>query len=279
MKEPLYNKVSFQCSQTVTEAYSTSFTMGIKTLDKRFHGPIYGIYGFVRLADEIVDTFHSHDKAGLIDNFEQETYQAIEKGISLNPILHAFQDVVNEYDIPLAHIDAFLKSMKMDLTYTAYDSPEFEEYVYGSAEVVGLMCLKVFCDSDQNRYDHLESPARSLGAAFQKVNFLRDIKSDYWDRGRVYFPGVTFEAFDNAAKKQIETDIEQDFKKAYDGILKLSPGARFGVYMAYVYYRKLFEKIKKAPAAAILEERVRVPDFKKALLFLQSYIKNQFNYI
>jgi len=275
----LYNKVTYACSRTVTHAYSTSFTLGIKTLDKQYREPVYAIYGFVRLADEIVDTFHAYDKHRLIDQFEHDTQQAIVDGISLNPILHAFQDVVNTYAIPYELINAFLHSMKMDLSYSAYDTPQFNEYVYGSAEVVGLMCLKVFCDAHPARYDQLKAPARKLGAAFQKVNFLRDMKSDYWERGRMYFPGVVFEQFDNASKQQIEADIEQDFREAHTGILNLNAGARVGVYLAYVYYRTLFNKIKKLPASEIVTNRVRVPDFKKALLMAQTYIKSSFNYI
>jgi phytoene/squalene synthetase len=279
MTESLYNKVTYQCSQLITQRYSTSFSLGIRTLDKAYHQPIYAIYGFVRLADEIVDTFHQYDKTSLINRFEADTYQAIAEGISLNPVLHAFQDVVNRYNIPFSFIDAFLHSMKMDLTHSHYDSPEFQEYVYGSAEVVGLMCLKIFCQGDETRYQQLEPAACKLGAAFQKVNFLRDLRSDYWERGRMYFPDVAIEQFDNYTKQQIEADIEEDFDEAYQGILNLNVGARLGVYVAYVYYRCLFQKIQRLPASEVLSKRVRIPDSKKAYLMLESYVKNTLNYI
>ncbi len=279
MTESLYNKVTYQCSQLITQRYSTSFSLGIRTLDKSYHQPIYAIYGFVRLADEIVDTFHQYDKTSLINRFEADTYQAIAEGISLNPVLHAFQDVVNRYNIPFSFIDAFLHSMKMDLTYSHYDSPKFKEYVYGSAEVVGLMCLKVFCQGDESQYQQLEPAACKLGAAFQKVNFLRDLRSDYWERGRMYFPDVAIEQFDNYTKQQIEADIEQDFDRAYQGIVNLNVGARLGVYVAYVYYRCLFQKIQRLPASEVLSKRVRIPDSKKAYLMLESYVKNTLNYI
>ncbi len=277
--EPLYNRVSFLCSKAVTQSYSTSFTLGIKTLDKKFHSPIYAIYGFVRLADEIVDTFHDHNKADLIHEFEKDTYKAVNQGISLNPVLQSFQDIVNKYSIPDHFIDAFLHSMKMDLNYTYYDSNNFDEYIYGSAEVVGLMCLKIFCQGNEKRYQELKGPARSLGAAFQKVNFLRDMRSDYYERGRIYFPGVVFDHFDNATKQAIEKDIEKDFDDAYKGILQLPSNARLGVYMAYVYYRNLFKKIKKVPASEVMAKRVRVPDSVKALLMVRSYLQNVFNFI
>ncbi len=277
--DKLYNAVAYQCSRDITKAYSTSFTLGIRTLDKHYHSSIYAIYGFVRLADEIVDTFHESNKNELIKRFEEDTQKAIQEQISLNPVLHAFQDVVNHYDIPLYYIDAFLRSMKMDLTYSSYDSPLFEEYIYGSAEVVGLMCLKVFCQGNEERFKKLEEPAKKLGAAFQKVNFLRDMKSDYFERGRIYFPGVVFEQFDNATKQQIENDIEQDFKKAHDGILKLNVGARLGVYTAYIYYKTLFNKIKQLPASEVKSRRVRVPNLKKAFLMAESYVKHGLNYI
>ena len=279
MTKSLYNEVTYQCSQLITQSYSTSFTLGIRTLDKSYHQPIYAIYGFVRLADEIVDTFHEYDKASLIDRFETDTYQGIREGISLNPVLHAFQDVVNCHNIPLSFIDAFLHSMKMDLTHSCYDSPKFQEYVYGSAEVVGLMCLKVFCQGDENQYQKLEPAACKLGAAFQKVNFLRDMKSDYWERGRLYFPDIAIEQFDNQTKQQIEADIEQDFDEAYQGILRLNVGVRLGVYLAYIYYRRLFQKIQRLPASEVLSRRVRIPDSKKAYLMLTSYVKNTLNYI
>ncbi len=273
----LFNQTTFECSRLITQRYSTSFTLGIKTLDKKFQYPVYAIYGFVRYADEIVDTFHDHDKAGLLKLFKQNTYEAIEQKISLNPVLHCFQMVVNEYEIPLELIEAFLNSMEMDLHDIEYDQQTYEEYIYGSAEVVGLMCLKVFCEGDQQQYDNLLPPAKSLGAAFQKINFLRDIKSDYQERGRVYFPGVDFKNFTKEDKEQIEADIQADFEAAYKGIVRLPEGARLGVYLAYNYYINLFKKIKHYPAKKIMNERVRVKDSKKLFLLFSSYIKHQFN--
>ena len=275
----LFRETCLQCSKVVTEAYSTSFTLGIKTLDKKFHMPIYAIYGFVRCADEIVDTFHDYDKRKLLQNFRKQTFEAIEDGISLNPVLHAFQCVVNEYDIDKEYIEAFLKSMEMDLEDHAYDRSLYEEYIYGSAEVVGLMCLKVFCEGDQEQFKKLEKPARSLGAAFQKVNFLRDMRSDHEERGRVYFPKVDFKNFNNASKSEIEADILKDFEDAYAGIMALPKAARMGVYLAYVYYLKLFRKIQNLPATHILKERVRVPDNTKLALLLGSYLKYRLNVI
>ncbi len=275
----LFKETCLKCSKVITEAYSTSFTLGIKTLDKKFHLPIYAIYGFVRLADEIVDTFHDHDKARLLQQFREQTFEALETGLSLNPVLHAFQGVAKEYDIDRSFIEAFLDSMAMDLDDRQYDRSLYDEYIYGSAEVVGLMCLRVFCEGDREEFKRLKEPARSLGAAFQKVNFLRDIQSDFNDRGRVYFPKVDFHSFNNESKLEIEADIQHDFDQAYEGILALPKGARMGVYLAYVYYRKLFFKIKKLPASRILTERVRVPDNTKLALLLGSYVKYRLNTI
>jgi len=273
----LFNQTTFECSKLITNRYSTSFSLGIKSLDKKFHYPIYAIYGFVRYADEIVDTFHEKDKASLLQDFKIQTYEAIEKQISLNPVLHCFQMVVNEYQIDHALIEAFLHSMEMDLLDIDYSQDKYEEYIYGSAEVVGLMCLKIFCEGDEEEYQRLLPSAKSLGSAFQKVNFLRDIKSDYYERGRVYFPGVDFNDFSVSHKEKIELDIQKDFDHAYEGIVKLPKGARWGVYLAYTYYLKLFDKIKRFPPNKILEERVRVPDSKKLFLLLGSYVKHQFN--
>lgn len=273
----LFNRTSLQCSKIITEQYSTSFTLGIRTLDRRFHLPIYAIYGFVRFADEIVDTFHDFDKKDLLDRFRRDAFQAIEEKISLNPVLHSFQLVVNEYHIEHELIEAFLHSMEMDLSEQEYTPDVYQEYIYGSAEVVGLMCLRVFCEGNQAQYDHLREGARSLGAAFQKVNFLRDLKSDFQDRGRVYFPGVDFKAFDSDAKQRIEADIQADFDAAYVAIMQLPPGARQGVYLAYVYYCTLFNKIKSLPAARVQEERIRVPDSRKLALLAQTYVKFRLN--
>lgn len=269
----LFNRTSLQCSKIITEQYSTSFTLGIRTLDRRFHLPIYAIYGFVRFADEIVDTFHDFDKKDLLDRFRRDAFLAIEEKISLNPVLHSFQLVVNEYHIEHELIEAFLHSMEMDLHEHEYTPEGYQEYIYGSAEVVGLMCLRVFCEGNEAEYDRLREGARSLGAAFQKVNFLRDLKSDFQDRGRVYFPGVDFKAFDPNAKKCIEADIQADFDAAYVAILQLPKGARQGVYLAYVYYCTLFNKIKSLPAARVQEERIRVPDSRKLALLAQTYVK------
>ncbi|MBX0334528.1 phytoene/squalene synthase family protein [Pontibacter sp. HSC-14F20] len=275
----LFKDTCLKCSKLITEAYSTSFTLGIRTLHRKFHDPIYAIYGFVRCADEIVDTFHDYDKRKLLDQFSQQTFEAIEQGISLNPVLHAFQCVVNEYKIDRAYIEAFLKSMAMDLDDHVYDPALYKEYIYGSAEVVGLMCLKVFCEGDEEQFERLKKPASSLGAAFQKVNFLRDMQSDFKDRGRVYFPAVDIHTFNNVCKAQIEADIAKDFEDAYAGILALPRSARMGVYLAYVYYQKLFRKIKGLPATHILNERVRVPDNTKFALLLGSYVRYQLNAI
>jgi phytoene/squalene synthetase len=275
----LFTKTTFECSKLITEYYSTSFTLGIKTLNKKFHYPIFAIYGFVRYADEIVDTFHDHPKQTLLDRFRADTYQAIAEGISLNPVLHSFQQVVNQYKIEQALIDAFLHSMEMDLHQQQYNQDGYEEYIYGSAEVVGLMCLRVFCEGNEAQYESLKEDARRLGAAFQKVNFLRDVKSDYEDRGRVYFPGVDFADFTKDAKLQIEADIQADFDAALRGIKRLPDGARAGVYLAYRYYLRLFDKIKNVPASRIQNERIRVPDFQKIILLAQTYLQFRLNAI
>ncbi|MEM9671744.1 MAG: phytoene/squalene synthase family protein [Bacteroidota bacterium] len=275
----LFDTTTFKCSKLITQHYSTSFTLGIKTLHTRFHYPIYAIYGFVRYADEIVDTFHDHDKTTLLDRFERDTYQAIEEKISLNPVLHSFQNVVNEYHIQWELISAFLKSMRMDLDQQTYDDPLYHEYIYGSAEVVGLMCLRVFCEGDDKLYQSLEEPAKKLGAAFQKVNFLRDIKSDYYERGRIYFPNVDFSDFTQDAKQKIEDDIQADFDDAYQGIIRLPTGAKLGVYLAYVYYLNLFKKIKQCSAARIAQERIRIPDNRKIALLVGTYFRHRFNYL
>ncbi|MBB6326417.1 phytoene/squalene synthetase [Algoriphagus iocasae] len=271
----LFDQTTFECSKLITQRYSTSFTLGIKTLDQKFHMPIYAIYGFVRYADEIVDTFHDQDKAQLLARFKKDTYESIESGISLNPVLHAFQLVVNKYKIDHDLIEAFLHSMEMDLDFKTYDDSKYQEYIYGSAEVVGLMCLKVFCEGNQEEYDRLKDSACKLGAAFQKVNFLRDIKSDYEERGRVYFPGVDFNHFDKVIKKQIEADIQQDFNDSLSGIEQLPIGAKLGVKVAYLYYQKLFDKIKGLPAETITQRRIRIPNSKKLSLLIGTYFVNK----
>lgn len=273
----LYDQVCNECSRLITNRYSTSFSTGIRVFDKKFRAPIYAIYGFVRFADEIVDTFHDYPKATLLKRFKKDTYTAIEEKISLNPVLQAFQQVVHQYNIDLHLIEAFLKSMEMDLHHENYEDALYKEYIYGSAEVVGLMCLKVFCKGNEAQYKQLEAPARALGAAFQKINFLRDMKSDFDERGRVYFPGVDFKNFSNEDKIKIEKDIKADFDFAYTGIVKLPEGARFGVYLAYIYYINLFKKIKKSSALRVKKERIRVPDFQKAYLLLTSVVKSELN--
>lgn len=273
----LYHQTCRQCSKVITNAYSTSFSLGIKSLAKRLHDPIYSIYAYVRFADEIVDTFHHKDKKKLLDEFKAETYKALEEGISLNPVLHAFQEVVNEYQIDHDLIEAFLHSMEMDLYFDSYQQEGYETYIYGSAEVVGLMCLKIFVEGNQKKYDELKESARKLGAAFQKVNFLRDLKDDVDERGRVYFPGVDFGSFNSNAKKAIEADIEKDFDEAYEGIIRLPVGARRGVYLAYTYYRRLFSKIRSLTPEVIKNERVRVPNGKKLYLLMKTYVQYQLN--
>lgn len=273
----LYDKTCSECSQLITNRYSTSFSLGIKVFDKKYRAPIYGIYGFVRFADEIVDTFHQYSKENLLQKFRKDTYEAIEEKISLNPVLHSFQQVVHTYGITHDLIDAFLDSMEMDLHFDRYQDSLYKKYIYGSAEVVGLMCLKVFCEGDEERYEHLKDSARSLGSAFQKINFLRDMKSDFAERGRVYFPGVDFNHFTNDDKVRIETDIKADFDHAYTGIVQLPEGARLGVYLAYVYYTNLFKKIKHATAARVKQERIRVNDSRKMYLLFSSAVKNRLN--
>lgn len=273
----LYNETSLKCSRLITNKYSTSFSLGILMLDKKYRMAIYGIYGFVRYADEIVDTFHDKDKKQLLDKFKRDTFEAIEQKISLNPVLHSFQLVVNKYAISHDLIHAFLHSMEMDVLKQDYDRSKFNEYVYGSAEVVGLMCLAVFCEGDKMKYEVLKEQARRLGAAFQKINFLRDIKSDLDDRGRVYFPNLDITRFDNGIKHLIEEEIKEDFEEAYKGVVSLPKGARLGVYIAYVYYTSLYRKIKGMPAKKVMTERIRIPDFQKLILLVVSYFRFRLN--
>lgn len=273
----LYNKVCRECSKHITNRYSTSFSMGIRVFDKRFRAPIYAVYGFVRFADEIVDTFHDYPKKALLDRFREDTYRAIEERISLNPVLHAFQETVHQYKIERELIDAFLDSMEMDLHFDRYHDSLYKKYIYGSAEVVGLMCLRVFVEGDDEQYQRLKAPACSLGSAFQKINFLRDMKSDFDERGRVYFPGVDYTRFGQQDKLEIEADIKKDFDDAYKGIVQLPEGARFGVYLAYIYYTNLFKKIRSAPADRVTQERIRVPNRRKAVLLFSSALRNSLN--
>lgn len=275
----IFDDVSNKCSKLTTTSYSTSFSLGIKVLNRKLHNPIYGIYGFVRFADEIVDSFHEYDKFNLFEEFKKDTYKAINDKISLNPILNSFQHVVNNYKIDHSLIDTFLDSMEMDLQPQVYDAKKYDLYILGSAEVVGLMCLQVFVDGDKNRYEELKPYAMSLGSAFQKINFLRDANADYLDLGRTYFPNIDMQNFSELDKPKIEKDIEKDFEKALIGIKKLSHSSRGGVYLAYIYYYNLFQKIQSLPSTRLLEERIRVPNTNKFILMCQSLVKNQLNWI
>src|SRR6187200_829380 len=274
-----FHTVSNKSSELTTREYSTSFSSAIRLLHHDMRQPIYNIYGFVRFADEIVDTFHDYDKTLLLEEFKRETYIAIDREISLNPILNSFQQTVNEYNIDHDLIGAFFSSMEMDLSQRNYDIKNFNDYVYGSAEVVGLMCLYVFCEGKKELFEKLRDSARSLGAAFQKVNFLRDIRDDYNSLSRMYFPGCDFNNFTDINKKKIEADIYNDFKRAYNGILKLPLKSRFGVYVAYKYYLSLFRKIKSLEPARVLESRIRIPGYEKAMIVLRAGVKNQLGLI
>nr|WP_315224128.1 phytoene/squalene synthase family protein [uncultured Flavobacterium sp.] len=269
----LFDTVSFKCSKLVTKTYSTSFSLAVKMLSPTIRDAIYSIYGFVRFADEIVDSFHGYDKEILIEDFEKEYYKAIELNISLNPILNSFQHTVRQYNITDDLIQAFLKSMKLDLIKSTYSTKsEYEDYIYGSADVVGLMCLKVFVDGKEEKYQQLKSEAMRLGSAFQKVNFLRDLKDDNLVLNRNYFPGVDLKTFDENAKTAIIAEIEEDFRVAYEGIVKLPMEAKFGVYTAYVYYQKLLKKLKNTPYYEIGNSRIRVSNYTKAGLLAQSFV-------
>jgi phytoene/squalene synthetase len=275
----IFHQVSQQCSRITAEKYSTSFYSAIRLLHADLRNPICNIYGLVRFADEIVDTFHDYNKASLLARFKAETWAAIEQGISLNPILHSFQLTVNQYKIPHHLVEAFFASMEMDLQQQQHDQESYENYIYGSAEVVGLMCLCIFCEGEQQQYEKLQPHARSLGAAFQKVNFLRDVKADYNTLNRIYFPGVDFRNFTPGMKQEIEQDIARDFRHAYEGILQLPWKARFGVYVAYKYYLTLFRKIKQVQPSMIMEQRIRIPNYSKFIILLRAGVKNQLNLI
>jgi phytoene/squalene synthetase len=274
----LFHEVSEQCSKSTTERYSTSFSSAIRLLHADLRQPIYNIYGLVRFADEIVDTFHEHKKDVLLAEFKADTYAAIQDGISLNPILHSFQLTVNKYNIDHALIEAFFKSMEMDLDRKTYNEGGYAEYIYGSAEVVGLMCLFVFLDGNKVEYERLKPYAQALGAAFQKVNFLRDVKADYALLDRTYFPGVDFGNFTDKQKAEIEADIQKDFEMAYKGILMLPNKAKFGVYVAFKYYLSLFRKIKRMKPSRILNERVRIPNYHKMMILLRAGVRTQLNF-
>ena len=268
----LYDEACFECSKLITTKYSTSFSKGIKAFNKQFRYPVYAIYGFVRYADEIVDTFHTHDKAQLIHDFKQDTFKAISQKISLNPVLHSFQIIVNEYGIDNQLIEEFLRSMEMDLDHKVYTDGDYQTYIHGSAGVIGLMCLQVFCEGDTALYQRLEPMALSLGSAFQKINFLRDIKADYEDRGRTYFPAIDFNNFTQKHKAVIEADIKLDFNKGLEGIKQLPKGVKLGVYLAYSYYLQLFYKIVALPVDELLKRRVRINNAHKGWLYIKALI-------
>ena len=275
----LFDSVSIRASRMTTKAYSTSFSLGILGLDKKYHDPIYAIYGFVRFADEIVDSFEGYPQKVLLERFWKDTYLALDEKISLNPILNSFQQVVNTFEIDRDLIETFLKSMEMDLYKNDYDEAGYKAYILGSAEVVGLMCLKVFVDGSEERYQMLKKPAMQLGSAFQKINFLRDLHADYKKLGRTYFPGVDLNNFNEDVKTEIEADIDIDFTAGYEGIKQLPKGARFGVYIAYVYYYSLFKKIKKTHCDIILSQRVRISNKRKYGLFVSSFVRHTINWI
>ncbi|MBP7396197.1 MAG: phytoene/squalene synthase family protein [Flavobacterium sp.] len=269
----LFDDVSFKCSKLVTKSYSTSFSLAVKMLAPSIREDIYNIYGFVRFADEIVDSFHGYQKEQLIQDFETDYYKALESDISLNPILNAFQITVKKNNISDDLVQAFLKSMKMDLVKSEYNTKaEYDDYIYGSANVVGLMCLKVFVQGNQEKYDALKDEAMRLGSAFQKVNFLRDLKDDNLVLNRNYFPGVDLRSFDDEAKKAIIAEIDEDFKAAREGIKKLPLEAKFGVFTAYVYYKKLLNKLERTPSHKIGTSRIRVSNYSKAGLLAQSFV-------
>jgi len=276
----LFDNVSRLCAKTVTTSYSTSFASATKMLSPSIRQDIYNIYGFVRFADEIVDSFHDYDKPVLFERFEQDLENALTDKISLNPILNAFQETYHKYDIDKAHVDSFMKSMRLDLTKSDYlTDAEYKEYIYGSADVVGLMCLTVFVKGDKQQYDSLKESAMSLGSAFQKVNFLRDLKADFEGLSRTYFPNTNLLELDEASKQKIIAEIEEDFAKGLAGINRLPIEAKFGVYTAYRYYRKLLTKLKSVPSAEIKNTRIRVPDYVKASLLARSYVKYRLNLI
>ncbi|WP_185205254.1 MULTISPECIES: phytoene/squalene synthase family protein [Chryseobacterium] len=275
----LFDDLSYKISRETTRQYSTSFSLGIMALSPKIRNPIYAIYGYVRLADEIVDSFHDHDKQKLLSKYKEETFSALEDKISLNPVLHSFQETVHQYKIDHALIHQFLKSMEMDLQKIDYNSDLYKEYILGSAEVVGLMCLHIFTEGNIDEFERLKPYAMTLGSAFQKVNFLRDMKDDYQILGRSYFPNVDISYFDNAVKAQIEKEIEEEFKIALEGIRKLPPSSRFGVYLAYRYYISLFRKIKKTSAAKIINQRIRISNGKKLSLMMSSYVQYKTSFL
>jgi len=275
----LFDKISIETSKLTTRAYSTSFSIGIRCLAPELRNPIYAIYGFVRFADEIVDSFHDYNKGDLLFRFRNDTLTALEEKISLNPILNSFQHAVHQYDIDIELIETFLRSMEMDLTLQSCDQKEFEEYVLGSAEVVGLMCLHVFCGRDKALFAKLKPFAMKLGSAFQKINFLRDLNADYIGLGRTYFPDVDLKNFDDECKAKIEKSIKEDFDLGYEGIKQLPRSSKLGVYVAYVYYLALFKKIRNTPSGFVLKERIRIRNREKLSILCFSYLKHQLNLI
>lgn len=276
----LFDTISFECSKNVTSAYSTSFSSAVKMLAPTIRQDIYNIYGFVRFADEIVDSFHDYDKENLFEMFQKDLNAALQNKISLNPILNSFQHTVHKFQIPNSLIASFMKSMKMDLIKSKYETvAEYNEYIYGSADVVGLMCLKVFVNGNDEKYKELEQPAMRLGSAFQKVNFLRDLKADYDELNRTYFPNTDLTKLNEESKNQIIKEIEADFEAGYQGIVNLPLEAKFGVYTAYIYYKKLLSKLKKTPSAEIKNTRIRVSDYQKFQLFAKCYFTYKLNSI
>ena len=276
----IFDKVSFDCSRNVTKSYSTSFSAAVKMLALSIRQDIYNIYGFVRFADEIVDTFHEYNKEALFELFENDLQSALENKISLNPILNSFQYTVHKYQIPNELIAAFMKSMKLDLSKKEYHTEdEYKEYIYGSADVVGLMCLKVFVNGNISQYNSLKESAMRLGSAFQKVNFLRDLKADFDDLSRTYFPNTDLSKLDEQSKIQIINDIRADFEAGYEGIKALPIEAKFGVYTAYSFYKKLLHKLEQTPSAEIKNTRIRVPDYQKYSLFARCYVSYKFNLV
>ena len=277
MSRELYTKNNLQLSRITTINYSTSFSLGVRMLSRKIRGPIFAIYGFVRYADEIVDTFYGYPREEMLEEFIEDTYKAIERGISTNPILDSFQMIVNQYGIEREHIDAFLESMRMDLYNHNYGKEKVKNYIYGSAEVVGLMCLRVFYHDDDEKYESMKYYARKLGEAFQKVNFLRDIQSDFSDRERIYFSDISHNGFTSEVKQEIEEEIKHDFDEAYQGIKMLNKRARFGVYLAYIYYQRLFRKIRNSEPQVLMNGRIRIPNSRKIYLLFHAYLRNSMN--
>lgn len=276
----IFDKISFECSRNVTKSYSTSFSSAVKMLGPDIRQDIYNVYGFVRFADEIVDSFHDYEKAALFELFEKDLELALKNKISLNPVLNSFQHTVAKYNIPLDLIASFMKSMKLDLTKNKYATQdEYNEYIFGSADVVGLMCLKVFVKGNDAQYAELKTAAMRLGSAFQKVNFLRDLKADFEGLSRSYFPNTDLNTLDEISKQKIIDEIEADFRAGYEGIVNLPLDAKFGVYTAYIYYKKLLYKLKKTPSAQIKNSRIRVPNYQKYGLFAKCYFNYKLNII